>query len=73
MGFQDRDYFRRVLDLCTAWEPDLVAFTGDTVDTDAHPRWIVPLFGRLKARCGAFAILGNHDFYFEPPRLQRHG
>ena len=34
---------------------------------DTHHRWIVPLFGRLKPRCGPFAILGNHDFYFDTP------
>ncbi|HKI35757.1 MAG TPA: metallophosphoesterase [Gemmataceae bacterium] len=70
-GTPDRDYFRRVMDLCAAWGPDLVAFTGDTVDTDVHYRWIVPLFGRLKSRCGAFAILGNHDSYFEPALVRR--
>jgi hypothetical protein len=70
-GTPDREFFRRVMDLCAAWEPDIVAFTGDTVDTDRHYRWIVPLFGRLKAREGMFAILGNHDFYFDPPVLRR--
>jgi predicted MPP superfamily phosphohydrolase len=71
IGTPDRDYYRHIFDLCAAWEPDLVAFTGDTVDTDVHHRWIVPLFGRLKWRCGAFGILGNHDYYFEPPLLRR--
>jgi predicted MPP superfamily phosphohydrolase len=71
VGTPEREYFRHVMDLCAAWEPDLVAFTGDTVDSDTHYRWIVPLFGRLKSRHGAFAILGNHDFYFEPVRLRR--
>jgi predicted MPP superfamily phosphohydrolase len=70
-GTPDREYFRRVLDLCAAWEPDLIAFTGDTVDTDRHHRWIVPLFGRLKSREGAFAILGNHDCYFDTAVIRR--
>jgi predicted MPP superfamily phosphohydrolase len=70
-GSPDRDFFRRVMDVCAAWEPDLIAFTGDTVDTDTHHRWIVPLFGRLRSRCGAFAILGNHDGYFDMPVLRR--
>jgi uncharacterized protein len=71
VGTPDRDYFRYVMDLCTAWEPDLIAFTGDTVDTDTHHRWIVPLFGRLKSRCGSFAILGNHDCWFDIAVLRR--
>src|SRR5262249_46232148 len=71
IGTPDRDYFRYVMDQCAAWNPDLVAFTGDTGDTDTHHRWIVPLFGRLKWGCAAFSILGNHDTYFDMPMLRR--
>jgi predicted MPP superfamily phosphohydrolase len=70
-GTPDKAYFRRVMDLCADWDPDLVAFTGDTVDSETHYRWIVPLFGRLKSRGGAFAILGNHDSYFDAAVLRR--
>jgi predicted MPP superfamily phosphohydrolase len=71
VGTPTRDFFRYVIDQCVAWEPDLIAFTGDTVDTDTHHRWIVPLFGRLKAHYGAYAILGNHDLYFDAAMLRR--
>jgi predicted MPP superfamily phosphohydrolase len=71
VGTPDRAFFRHIMDLCAAWEPDLIAFTGDTVDSDIHHRWIVPLFGRLKSRYGAFAVLGNHDCYFDTARLRR--
>ncbi len=70
-GTPDKAFYRDVLDRCAAWEPDVVAFTGDLVDTDGHYRWIVPLLGRLRWREQAFAILGNHDFYFEPARVRR--
>jgi predicted MPP superfamily phosphohydrolase len=70
-GTPGKEFYRHVIDLCVAWEPDLIAFTGDTVDTDTHYRWIVPLFGRLKSRWGAFAILGNHDCYFDTAQLRR--
>jgi predicted MPP superfamily phosphohydrolase len=70
-GTPGREFYRHVMDLCAAWEPDLIAFTGDMVDTDTHYRWIVPLFGRLKSRQGAFAILGNHDCYFDTAQLRR--
>src|SRR5262249_35984349 len=71
VGTPDRDYFRYIMDHCVAWEPDLVAFTGDTVDSDTHHRWIIPLLGRLKSRHGSFAILGNHDIYFDTAMLRR--
>jgi predicted MPP superfamily phosphohydrolase len=70
-GTPDKAYFRYVMDQCAAWEPDLVALTGDLVDSDWHHRWIVPLLGRLRWRLGAFAILGNHDEWRDPPLIRR--
>ncbi len=71
VGTPDRPFFRYVMEQCAAWAPDLIAFTGDTVDSDTHHRWIVPMFGRLKSRYGSFAILGNHDIYFDTAMLRR--
>jgi predicted MPP superfamily phosphohydrolase len=59
------------MDRCAAWEPDLVALTGDLVDSWHHQRWLLPLLGRLRWREAALAILGNHDYYFDPPLLRR--
>jgi predicted MPP superfamily phosphohydrolase len=70
-GTPDKAYYRHVMDLCRAWEPDIVAFTGDLVDSDNHYRWIIPILGRLRWRCAAFGILGNHDSWHEPQVLRR--
>jgi predicted MPP superfamily phosphohydrolase len=70
-GSPDRPFFQHVMDLCRDWEPDLVAVTGDVVDSSRHHRWIVPVLGRLRWRVGAFAILGNHDSWREPARTRR--
>jgi predicted MPP superfamily phosphohydrolase len=70
-GCPDRPFFDCVMDLCRDWEPDLVALTGDLVDSSRHHRWIVPVFRRLRWRVGAFAILGNHDSWREPARTRR--
>lgn len=70
-GTPDREFFRHVMDLCREWEPDLVAMTGDVVDTDHHHRWILPLLGRLRWRVAGFAILGNHDVWRDPPLIRR--
>jgi predicted MPP superfamily phosphohydrolase len=67
----DRIFYQKVMDECRAWEPDLVALTGDFVDSDYHRRWIVPLLGRLRWRIAAFAVLGNHDYWHEPPLIRR--
>ncbi len=43
--------------------PDLVVITGDITDGLDHAPRTFPSLGRLRARCGVYAILGNHDFY----------
>jgi predicted MPP superfamily phosphohydrolase len=70
-GTPDRDYFRAVMDHCRAWEPDLVCVTGDVADSMHHKRWIVPVLGRLRWKIAAFAILGNHDSWYEPQYVRR--
>jgi predicted MPP superfamily phosphohydrolase len=70
-GTPDRNFFRHVMELCNDWQPDLVAFTGDLVDSKRHHRWIVPVLGRLRWRIAAFAILGNHDHWYDVPMVRR--
>jgi predicted MPP superfamily phosphohydrolase len=70
-GIPDRTFFEHVMDRCAAWEPDLVALTGDIVDGKRHHRWMVPVLGRLRWRIAAFAILGNHDSWLDVPLLRR--
>jgi uncharacterized protein len=70
-GTPDKIFFQRVMDLCCQETPDLVAFTGDAVDSDLHYRWVLPVFGRLRWRIAGFAILGNHDSWYEPALVRR--
>lgn len=54
---------QRVVELANAQRPDLIALTGDYVTFS--PTYIWPAaraLGRLRARLGIFAVLGNHDF-----------
>ncbi len=53
----------RAVELANRLRPDLVALTGDYVTLS--PACIAPVaraLGRLDARRGVFAVLGNHDF-----------
>ena len=70
-GTPDRRFFQEVMDLCRAWQPDLVAVTGDVVDSRTHHRWVVPVLGRLRWREAGFAILGNHDQYYDHNLIRR--
>lgn len=44
-------------------KPDLFVFTGDLVNTyaDEANGW-APLFNRISAKDGTFAVMGNHDY-----------
>jgi len=47
-----------------SFKPDLVVATGDLVDFDArHAPQVARMLADLGARDGAYAILGNHDYY----------
>jgi predicted MPP superfamily phosphohydrolase len=71
LGTPGREYFQFVMDRCAEWRPDLVALTGDIVDSSRHMRWIAPVLGRLRWRVAAFAILGNHDHWLETSYIRR--
>jgi predicted MPP superfamily phosphohydrolase len=70
-GTPDRDFYFEVMNICRAWEPELVMLTGDIVDSDKHHRWIMPVLHRLQWRCAAFGILGNHDTWHDPNLVRR--
>jgi len=77
-GTPDKHFYRFVMDRCQSlWQPDIVALTGDVVDSGEHHSWIIPLLGRLKWNVAAFAILGNHDSWRDEQiirlRLRRVG
>lgn len=69
-GTPDRAYHERVVDLCMNWNPDIVALTGDYVDSLAHHEWLEPVLGKLKAREAKLAIVGNHDYWYQPERVR---
>jgi predicted MPP superfamily phosphohydrolase len=51
------------VELANALQPDLVALTGDFVTfSRSCIEPVAVVLGRLRARDGVFAVLGNHDF-----------
>ncbi len=70
-GTPDKSFYFHVMDRCRDWEPDIVAITGDVVDSDRHHRWVLPVLSRLRWRIASFAVLGNHDWWFEPALTRR--
>jgi len=71
-GTPDRAFFHFVMERCMAQGvPDMIALTGDVVDSEWHHRWIVPVLGKLRWNVGAFAILGNHDSWRDVTLIRR--
>lgn len=62
----------RAVDLANSQHPDIAALTGDYVTFS--PTYIWPaatVLGKLRARLGTFAVLGNHDFRVSADEMTR--
>ena len=65
-----------VVDLTQQAVPDLILLAGDYVihgvvgGNFQPPEAMAKILGRLKAPAGVFAVLGNHDWWFDSPRVQ---
>ncbi|MGA2032614.1 MAG: metallophosphoesterase [Thermoguttaceae bacterium] len=70
-GRVGKAYFQEIVRASNELEPDLVAVTGDLVDSSRCIDWIPDTLGRLRGRHGVYFILGNHDVghHIDTPRL----
>ena len=62
--FTSSEQIERAVETANRLKPDIVALTGDYISHDR--RYAAPcaeLLGRLRARHGVFAVLGNHDHW----------
>lgn len=60
-GKVSKSYFDQAIDTINGMDADIVAVTGDIVDNNKYISWIPVTIGRLQAKHGVYAILGNHD------------
>jgi len=68
--FTPLEEVERVVHLANRLEPDIVALTGDYVTfSHAYIRPAARALGKLRARCGVYAVLGNHDFQVDPDQI----
>jgi hypothetical protein len=62
--FTNREQIERAIKTANSLEPDMIALTGDYVSKET--KYIAPvseMLGKLRARYGVYAILGNHDHW----------
>lgn len=70
----DLEYCIQIAQLIQAQTPDLICFTGDLFDdefSDSEANQIADVFSQLKAPLGKFSILGNHDYFYNPTRIEK--
>ncbi|AIQ13069.1 metallophosphoesterase [Paenibacillus durus] len=59
-------HLKKMVDRMNAMEPDIVLLAGDVLDDSVEPfvrHRMSEQLGKLKARYGVFAVLGNHEYY----------
>lgn len=68
---------RRVVEMTNAAQPDLILLPGDFIIQDVfggefmEPETFAAELKSLKARDGVFATLGNHDWWYNAPRVKQ--
>ena len=68
--FSSREQIERAVDTANRLQPDIIALTGDYISKERH--YAAPcaeMLGRLKAKYGVYAVLGNHDHWVDAALL----
>lgn len=64
--FTGREQIERAIETANNLQPDIIALTGDYVSHErSYAAPCAEMLGRLRARCGVFAVLGNHDHWVD--------
>ena len=62
--FTGSEQIERAIEMANRLEPDIIALTGDYISHDrAYAAGCAEMVGRLRARYGVYAVLGNHDHW----------
>jgi uncharacterized protein len=75
--FNGIDKLREIVHLTNRSKPDLVLLPGDfVIDGVFDGEFVAPetaanLLGKIEATIGVFAVLGNHDWWLGPSRVER--
>lgn len=64
-GLVGPEWFNHVAQTVTSLAPDVIAVTGDLIESAAHRAWLQEFAAGLQARLGVYFILGNHDLFVD--------
>src|SRR4029078_1000007 len=68
--YASRHQMDRAVDTATGLQPDIIALTGYYISKERH--YAAPcaeMLGRLKARYGVYAVLGNQEHWTDAPLI----
>lgn len=69
----DTTFISTLVDSVNRLNPDMIVFTGDLINTQSNEAIpFVRTLGRLKAKDGVYAVLGNHDYCTYHPGFTPH-
>lgn len=60
-----RRYFEFAAEQVNELEADVIAVTGDIVESESCRTWLPTTLGRMNAAAGKYFVLGNHDLYID--------
>ena len=64
--FSSREQIERAVETANRLQPDIIALTGDYISKERHyAAGCAEMLGRLKAKYGVYAVLGNHDHWVD--------
>jgi predicted MPP superfamily phosphohydrolase len=62
--FTSREQIERAVETANKLHPDIIALTGDYISKErAYAAPCAEILGKLRARYGVYAVLGNHDHW----------
>jgi len=73
----DGDRAAMIAERINRLRPDLILLLGDFINGDPDPRRSLPMeqlarfVGSLRARCGVFAVTGNHELWYDRGEVLR--
>jgi predicted MPP superfamily phosphohydrolase len=69
-GRVGRGYYELVARAVNELRPDVIAITGDIIESETCWPWLTDTIGSLCAPLGVYYILGNHDLFIDATRTR---
>jgi predicted MPP superfamily phosphohydrolase len=65
-AFTSREQVERAVQMANELQPDIIALTGDYISKErSYAAPCAEMMGRLRARYGVYAVMGNHDHWVD--------